>query len=93
VATAHAVARYSVIGVQYSVERRLRYPSRPAFSQIWRPTELASVDAEIGKNSGTHFLLNLIHPRSRRRRMHGNLVAGSRFYDRAARSRGILPRY
>jgi len=33
-----------------------------AFSQIWRPTELASVDAEIEKNSDA-FSLNLIHPR------------------------------
>ena len=37
-------------------------PSRAIFSQIWRPTELASVDAEIGKKAA-HFLLNLIHPR------------------------------
>jgi len=42
---------------------------RPRF---WRPTELASVDAEIGKTSGA-FLLNLIHPRSRRRRDRGGL--------------------
>jgi len=31
--------------------------------KCWRPTELASVDAEIGKNAGACFFLNLIHPR------------------------------